>query len=706
MALTINRQFDKFVEFALNGNPRGLDAIARAGDIADGGLRSVRSVKEAEGDSIGKMFRSDDLQRENNMARKLFRQSVVEIFGGESKIPQNVRDAMKLKDYDQGKPLTARRILAVKAAIEVCADRAAAALDRAKGVADADGFYTDATAHKNPEESTRIRAQINKVLTVAVNAAVSDPDALEVVVACGRAFVERTGDRVLRTEEEVKDKVAGLLANVAELREAAKGNQSVMNAGLDMLKSLRGKNLAPGIIKTIVNAVVKQSISALKALSPDSPGIDLHEAVVQLYKNASKAVSIDVLKMLGGGDDQGKVQSFCIRLMLERIGEDAARGIKTLMDAKGSLMETFYSYLAGRDVHIDGLNPVTARYLDRPALTFCDTIDRFYAELQRRLGTPADDIQMLRNVRNPNYAAIDPQDVAADVVEHAREVERTDRETYLKVSVEGSGRGADKVRGVFDAALPPRTFEPGNEFKQTVNNNTLGLVNRNLCNIRKGLVDGNPRSLAFHIPFMNGEFDVALPDGSLLERNADAAYDTLASFITNGAKPTFAGLDDGEKKKLFILLSILGSSNCHASEQGGKIALDQNGRDDGRLAVDGRYSKCKFSLSFSGNKLVVKCETEREIANLRVKNGQGAMENVAVKPRSKLVSGYALRIPLAEIDRLANLDFAAYDDAPVQQRLDDPNVERPYRNVGPSLGDGFAFDNSVTIGTEFKLTVK
>ena len=93
-------------------------------------------------------------------------------------------------------------------------------------------------------------------------------------------------------------------------------------------------------------------------------------------------------------------------------------------------------------------------------------------------------------------------------------------------------------------------------------NPTRGMVNRNLCNIRKGLVDGNPRSLDFHIPFMNGE-----------------------------------------------------------------------------------------------------------------------------------------------IDRLANLDFAAYDDAPVQQRIDDPNVERPYRDVGPSLGNGFAFSHDVGIEAEFKLTV-
>ena len=37
------------------------------------------------------------------------------MFGGEDKIPANVKDAMKLEDYGHGRPLTVRRITIVKA---------------------------------------------------------------------------------------------------------------------------------------------------------------------------------------------------------------------------------------------------------------------------------------------------------------------------------------------------------------------------------------------------------------------------------------------------------------------------------------------------------------------------------------------------------------------------------------------------------------
>ena len=40
------------------------------------------------------------------------------MFGGEGNIPDSVKDAMLLKDYGSGKPLTARRIMEVYKAIE------------------------------------------------------------------------------------------------------------------------------------------------------------------------------------------------------------------------------------------------------------------------------------------------------------------------------------------------------------------------------------------------------------------------------------------------------------------------------------------------------------------------------------------------------------------------------------------------------------
>lgn len=77
-----------------------------------------RTITPAKGDFVGNVGRSGATKEANEAARTAFRSAIADMFGGEDKIPQSVKTAMKLGDYGQGKPLTARRIRATFAAIE------------------------------------------------------------------------------------------------------------------------------------------------------------------------------------------------------------------------------------------------------------------------------------------------------------------------------------------------------------------------------------------------------------------------------------------------------------------------------------------------------------------------------------------------------------------------------------------------------------
>ncbi len=80
---------------------------------------TVHEVSVTKSDKVGNTwFRSDRVKTANDTTRAIFRQSVASMFGGEDHIPENVRKAMKLDDYGKGKPLTTKRIMAVKVAVE------------------------------------------------------------------------------------------------------------------------------------------------------------------------------------------------------------------------------------------------------------------------------------------------------------------------------------------------------------------------------------------------------------------------------------------------------------------------------------------------------------------------------------------------------------------------------------------------------------
>ena len=115
-----NATFRKFTNFA----QAEVDA-GRQKSIADAGVkalkgRNILAVSTAKNDEVHKWTRTNDQYIVNDRTRALFKKTIIDMFGGESKIPASVKKAMLLSDYDCGKPLTARRILAVKNAIDAC----------------------------------------------------------------------------------------------------------------------------------------------------------------------------------------------------------------------------------------------------------------------------------------------------------------------------------------------------------------------------------------------------------------------------------------------------------------------------------------------------------------------------------------------------------------------------------------------------------
>ena len=123
MINAVSYQFERFVEFAEERVKAGKEsAIARTGEVRVGGgtpleERAIYSTDKT--DFVGMtILRTKDAKAANDEVRELFRKSIAEMFGGENNIPDSVKDAMLLKDYGSGKPLTARRILEVNNAIE------------------------------------------------------------------------------------------------------------------------------------------------------------------------------------------------------------------------------------------------------------------------------------------------------------------------------------------------------------------------------------------------------------------------------------------------------------------------------------------------------------------------------------------------------------------------------------------------------------
>ncbi len=128
MAIEINNaMYRQFAKFAENESSR---SIAQISETDSPGGKRMKILPTKSWDFIGNVGRSKSKAEANDAVRELFRNTIAKIFGGVDKIPESVLSAMKFDDYGKGKPLTARRIrvvdAAVKAEFERKADEAAA----------------------------------------------------------------------------------------------------------------------------------------------------------------------------------------------------------------------------------------------------------------------------------------------------------------------------------------------------------------------------------------------------------------------------------------------------------------------------------------------------------------------------------------------------------------------------------------------------
>lgn len=106
--------FRTFVEFAQNTQRDGHDS-ASAKATLEGRQLTVSAFSLHETSALLRKQSEKDV---NDATRTLFRNAIVEMFGGEANIPAAVKKAMLQGDYGCGRPLTSRRILAVKRAID------------------------------------------------------------------------------------------------------------------------------------------------------------------------------------------------------------------------------------------------------------------------------------------------------------------------------------------------------------------------------------------------------------------------------------------------------------------------------------------------------------------------------------------------------------------------------------------------------------
>ena len=396
MAIDINNiNFKMFTNFAATAK-QSARAQFESKLVPDG---EVRTIKAAGGlDFVGNVGRLSKYKTTNDSVRRLFRETVAGMFGCEEDIPDSVLKVMKLEDYGKGKPLTARRITAVKNAIEAFAkdDNASAKADGDKAVEKL--FKSRGFLGEMPqEEINELKNTVREIFDTCTSA-----DARE-ILRKNIVLIVLRGDDSIRSKEEIKAKADAIKANFRELRTAAKGNRQILKAGKLMLDSLAGKSLPPGRIAVLTAFATGKNakLDAIKRLKPSSGIVSITKALIQVAKNIRAAFATNNIKFGKlEGDISNPQRTFVTEVMLMRLEPAKLRAIQGALTG-GTAAQLYY---IAREISMRGLSDIPAEDADINLAV---------------MGNPNEEIpQDLRTgIRNAiSFLTIDKMNVASSII--------------------------------------------------------------------------------------------------------------------------------------------------------------------------------------------------------------------------------------------------------------------------------------------------
>lgn len=104
-----NDTFKAFVDFAQAKKAANDKTAVARGSLGEDGVLAGREIKAASTDWVHKRSRSDADEAANDRTRAIFKNAIIDMFGGEAKIPAKVKKAMLMSDYGNLRYSAARR---------------------------------------------------------------------------------------------------------------------------------------------------------------------------------------------------------------------------------------------------------------------------------------------------------------------------------------------------------------------------------------------------------------------------------------------------------------------------------------------------------------------------------------------------------------------------------------------------------------------
>ena len=700
-----NAQFQNFVEFAQTSKAGSIAKTTTTPIVPDGKPHSITGTSES---FIGRLFRSDATKQANNYTRTIFKESVAKMFGGEKYIPDSVKDAMKMNDFEKGRPLTARRILAVKAAIDQIAEKFNGYVStcQEKLKKDLDSYVsktkTDVAQDRYDEE-----AKAENIVKTAFAACKGNIDAMDIVKDHIQAFIY-SGDSSVRSEASVQKKVDGLLSNLNELKELSKQNPAIYAAGKQMLMET-GTAFPQGMISKLVQACNEAPINDLRKLSASSDAVDINDVTIQMSRSIKNAMKSAGTNKLEASDQTMAAQNFTATVILSRCSKNTLQNIRGALDTEDtSKLMTYYDITQrGDNVHLQDESEkiqIWAQELGDVGKFYLNMIDMCVNRNLDRLEPAMQHNSFIKDFKGD----LDVNDIGGRVIldrtiSQASEISEGVIGNCINSRMGGTGQAEEELRQVFMDKIGDST-QPDTILKQRMSANANAMINWTICGEMKKLSNGDYGQFAKDVDRTES---VTLKNGKMeikLSRKMTEAQNQLAQFITGDEKATYNSLSAKDKNKVHFMMAMINQETEKAGEMGVQIAMDAKecetafgtwGITDRKTGQNIGTRTFSFEINNDGG-ISMHYVMDKPISAIQLENYYNLDEGSSYKSEME----YSLSGD--EFNRIADLDFSKFDDKGTTAVFS-KKADHRLMNVIDSLPQEFKIEASCNVDMSMKV---
>ena len=502
----------------------------------------------------------------------------------------------------------------------------------------------------------------------AIEACGKDVDALNRVLKYTRRILVTDGGQT-RSPEKVREYVAGICDNFAELRVAAKGNPAAFRAGLKALGGLRGKPLSRGMVTKIAELANSVELKFVGKLGPGSKGYEIHKALMELDDAFYHMLygRLRLCDQMDGQDDLPQGRMLAFGFLLGRFSPDVLRNIDAALEtpAASRLQQVYFGILSGQGVpdNAGDISDGLYRMIAERSASMNNDIAFLKGAVDNMIGRPASPIDSAKG-EHLGYEDVGGDKIYMDLMEKMKQVAKDDRREYLaNRAVKGDGPAAAAVRELFSAQLDEFPRAPDTTFRMRFTNCVRPLHSLATLTAAQKVEKGLVKDTGFAKAIADGKLEVELKGGGKLSADPDEALEQLARHVAGRDDATFATLDPSARRTVAVIAGALGDKAMKSLSDGVALAFDPAG-DKPALALAGGSEKIRVSVDARDATLLdMTIETERTGASLRV----GA-QSFVLGPGSAIKTKYTFTIDGPGKRTLDNdVDLDAFDGTQAEE---------------------------------------